>query len=242
MAEPLPANVPAPDTAAALTPVLASVQEAIARMQLQPEATLAPMLTQFAEITRQVAVQPAWLENLARAMETMIRPFSAQLEAATQQWAHTALGPLVDALVQQSRIGVQLRVAGHLAGVDWEGLEADERDAALDVLDDAYEASTAVTNVPDDAVDDLEDTIRQFAASQQLVHLSPEMKRRVAQYFVAIILLSAMIQVALSSDVAETLMGKVLEYSPVVVIAMAATAKAWDRWGTNPPAGQDDDE
>jgi hypothetical protein len=211
-------------------------------MHLPSETTLTPMLTQIAEITRQAAVQPVWVENLARAMETMIRPISAQPEAATQQGAQTALGPLADAIVQQSRIGEQLGFAGLLAGVDWEGLEADERDAALDVLDDAYEASAAVTNVPDDAVDSLEDTIRQFAASQELVHLSPEMKRRAAQYCVGIILLSAMIQVALSSDVAETLMGKVLEYAPVVVIAMAVTGKAWDRWGTNLPGGQDDDE
>lgn len=150
-----------------------------------------------------------------------------------QQWAGTA------------RIGLTFDITGldrllsDLA--TWRSLGEQGRTSVAQVLEEAYETAEGETppaDVPDEAVAGFEETALSFASSDADI-LPPKVMRAAFIWFCGSLVLLAAMQAAFTSDTTDAVLGKVLEYSPLAVAAMAAGRKAWDRYVGTP---EDHDE
>ncbi|MGW5306037.1 hypothetical protein ACWERF_19140 [Streptomyces griseoluteus] len=222
--------------ARALNPTLIQVQQALARMQAQQQAQLrlaavpvARFQEQWARYVREV-LAPAEEERrrvVRQAMEQWTTGFRAAYLASARQQSVLA-GAAARAALRMDTSGLSRL----LRDVEtWQALTEQQRTATLAAVERAYEGASD-DDVTEDMVTDLEETARAFAASET-EYLPIEVSRQAFVLFVGTLVLLAMMTLSFSSDTADAVMGKAIEYSPAVGVAMFAAGRAWDRYTGN---------
>lgn len=114
----------------------------------------------------------------------------------------------------------------------WRSLQVRARMAVARTMEETYEraeAGTVPDDVPDEAVAGFEEAALNFASSEARL-LPPKAQRAAFIWFCGALVLIVAMQAAFTSDAADAVLGKGLEYSPLAVAAMAVASKAWDRY------------
>ncbi|MFF8028654.1 hypothetical protein ACFZDJ_47810 [Streptomyces sp. NPDC007896] len=174
----------------------------------------------------------------ARCARVVLAPMQETQQAAVQQaverWGHGFRVAYATAVQQQAGIADTIARASlslDTTGLDrvlrcvqaWQALTEQQRAAAVSAVQDAY-ATTLDADVPGDLVDGLDETVREFAASEA-DFLPTEVQRRVFVLFVGTAVLLLLIQLSFTDDTAGEVMAQALEVAPLAAVAMAAAAR-----------------
>ncbi|MFF3464686.1 hypothetical protein [Streptomyces sp. NPDC002619] len=89
--------------------------------------------------------------------------------------------------------------------------------------------ATAEDDVPEELVAELEDTVRDFTASEAIEYLPVEVGRKQFALYVGAVIMTSLMTVTFSSETADGILGKFLELSGLVALVMVAAEKAHDR-------------
>ncbi|MGW3917774.1 hypothetical protein ACWEBX_40960, partial [Streptomyces sp. NPDC005070] len=186
----------------------------------------ARMYQQLAAATTLSATQRALVNRAVRFYGRTLR----------QQWVETSrIVPTFDTT------GLD-RLLGDLAA--WRALGDQAQTSVAQVLEGAYEtveSGSAVDDVPDETVAHFEEMARLFVSSDADV-LSPKAMRAAFIWFCgAFVLISAM-TMAFTSDTADAVLGKALEYTPLAAAAMVMARSALDRVGHPEDDGDGDQD
>lgn len=217
----------------AANPHLPRLQEAMARMQADQEAQLrlaaAPMARMQEQIQRLMREVMAPAEEARREM----------VRQAMAQWSH-GWRRAWDAHLQQQNL-TAARLAAQAAVLDtsplsrvlrdmeaWRRLTEQQRAEAVAAVEEAYEGTSA-DEVPAGMVQELEDAVRDYAASEA-AYLPIEVRRESFALFIATIVLSTLMTLAFTSDTADGVLTKAVELSVLAGVSMVAAGKAWDRY------------
>jgi hypothetical protein len=218
----------------AANPGLPALQQAFARMQEDHRAQLraavaTPAVARFkeemrrylrevlapAEQIRQDAIQQAmsqWSHDWRRAWEASRREQFTAAQALVRAASRLDTSPA-------SRVLRDLEA--------WQALTAAQRDQAVAAVEEAYE-TTSPDDVPDEMVEEMQDAVRDFAASDD-AFLPVEVRRQSFVLFIGTIVLASCLTLALTNDTVDALLGKAAGFSPIVGTAMIAAGLAWDR-------------
>ncbi|MFF5442561.1 hypothetical protein [Streptomyces achromogenes] len=99
---------------------------------------------------------------------------------------------------------------------------------AAAAVEESYRA-TVEDEVPEDLVAELEDTVRDFTASEAIEYLPVEVGRKQFALYVGAVVMTSLMTVTFSNDTADGILGKFLELSGLVALVMVAAEKAHDR-------------
>src|SRR5690606_34158577 len=166
------------------------------------------------------------MQSLADTLDAMVVPWQEQARAVAES--------LTLAL---DTTGLERMLDGLSA---WRALDAGQRADTARILEESFHAAQVgdTQQVPDDLVAGLGDSARQFAEERD-GFISPEMQRQLFMYFCGLVVLLALMQASLTSETADALIEKSIALSPVAVVAMAASGKAWDRYVRRPDSEDD---
>ncbi|WP_369272348.1 hypothetical protein AB5J55_22195 [Streptomyces sp. R11] len=89
--------------------------------------------------------------------------------------------------------------------------------------------TTAEDDVPEELVAELEDTVRDFTASEAIEYLPVEVSRKQFALYVGAVIMTSLMTVTFSNETADGILGKFLELSGLVALVMVAAEKAHDR-------------
>ncbi|MFF7889110.1 hypothetical protein ACH40F_50135 [Streptomyces sp. NPDC020794] len=156
------------------------------------------------------------------------------MQQAVERWGHGFRVAYATAVQQQAGIADTIARASlslDTTGLDrvlrcvqaWQALTEQQRAAAVSAVQDAY-ATTLDADVPGDLVDGLDETVREFAASEA-DFLPTEVQRRVFVLFVGTAVLLLLMQLSFTDDTAGEVMAQALEVAPLAAVAMAAAAR-----------------
>ena len=216
----------------AANPHIPRLQKAMARIQADQQAQLrlaaAPMTRMQEQIQRLMREVMAPAEEARREM----------VRQAMAQWSH-GWRRAWEAHLQQNLAAA--RLAAQAAVLDtsplsrvlrdmeaWRRLTEQQRAEAVAAVEEAYEGTSA-DEVPAGMVQELEDAVRDYAASEA-VYLPIEVRRESFALFIATIVLSTLMTLAFTSDTADGVLTKAVELSVLAGVSMVAAGKAWDRY------------
>lgn len=216
----------------AVNPHLPQLQAALARMQAEQQAQMRIAAAPMARL--QADIQRVMREVMAPAHEA----HREAIQQALGQWTH-GWRRAWDGYQQQNL--TRARIAVQAAALDaspltrvlrdmeaWRQLTEQQRAEAVATAEEAY-AGTSADEVPDEMVEELQDAVRNYAASGA-TYLPISVRRESFALFVATIVLSALMTVAFTSDTADGVLTKAVELSVLAGVSMVAAGKAWDRY------------
>lgn len=221
----------------AVSPSMVAAREAISRFsamqQARMEAAAAARETQMRELSQQITAAMVSTEEARRTL----------LREAAQQW-----GQIVrERLAAHARTQLSFDVTGLdrlLSSVEaWRSLDEQARTPAARVLGESCEAAAASTveDAPEDLVAGLEETARDFAASEA-GFLPPNVQRDAFVWFVGVLVLMSLMYMSFTSDTADEVIGKAVDMSPVAGGVMIFAGLAWDRYLRRPQEEEDGED
>ncbi|MGW3031114.1 hypothetical protein ACWDCB_07745, partial [Streptomyces sp. NPDC001178] len=89
--------------------------------------------------------------------------------------------------------------------------------------------TTPADDVPEELLAELEDSVRNFTASEDIEYLPVEVSRQHFSLFMGAVVMTSLMTVTFSSETADGILGKFLELSGLVAFVMVAAGKAYDR-------------
>ncbi|MER5201280.1 hypothetical protein ACWD3J_48190 [Streptomyces sp. NPDC002755] len=211
-------------------------RQALLSLQIERSQIWGPALSQLMRETE--AAQEARRSLLAEAVEQWT-PRIREAALASGQFSALSTGALARVATQMQTSGI-----GHLLddSVAERELSQVQRSAAVAVVEEAYSAAGTVPeeDTPEEMVAEFAEQAQEFARVSP-GSLSPAVQKQLFMYFCGLLVLFAMMQASFTSDTADAVMGKAIEYSTVAVLVMAAAGKGWDRCrGPADSAGQGD--
>ncbi|MGY4983754.1 hypothetical protein ACWCYL_42675 [Streptomyces sp. 900105755] len=182
-----------------------------------------------------------WNRLLAEAVRSQDESRRLMRNAAMHQWGNAAALRLLQSAAPTRSLTAD-DVAQLLRDMDaWRGMSPAQQLATFNVVDETYEsAADPGEEVPDELVDEFEDTARTFLSSDVGI-LPPKMQRALFVYFCGLIVLVALMQASFTSDAVDAVLGKAADYAPFAGAAMLAAGKAFDRYTGYQPDDQDED-
>ncbi|QLJ06765.1 hypothetical protein HZZ00_37690 (plasmid) [Streptomyces sp. NEAU-sy36] len=203
------------------------------------EAITAPgpaAISQIAALAGQGERQrQSWNRFLAEAVRAQDTSRRLLRDTVMHQWGNAAAMRLLQSAAPTRRTLTTEDVVQVLRDMDaWRGMPPAQQLAAFTVVDETY-GSAAVQDdeqVPDELVDEFEDTARTFLSSNAGL-LPPKMQRTLFVYFCGLIVLVALMQASFTSDAVDAVLGKAADFAPFAGAAMLAAGKAFDRYTGN---------
>lgn len=176
----------------------------------------------------------SWNRFLAEAVRSQDESRRLLRNTAMQQWGNAAAMRLLQSAAPARRSLTADEVLQVLRDMDaWRGMPPAQQLATFSAVDETYEsAASRDEEVPDELVDEFEDTARTFLSSDVGL-LPPKMQRTLFVYFCGLIVLVALMQASFTSDAVDAVLGKAADYAPFAGAAMLAAGKAFDRYTGN---------
>ncbi|MFK4106044.1 hypothetical protein ACI2L1_39510 [Streptomyces sp. NPDC019531] len=195
---------------ASLSRMLLSFAEAQRQMQANLDTSgLSRMLLSFAEAQRQMQanLDTSGLSRMLLSFAETQRQIQANLDLTVGATALSRLMSTVEGLRTLSQAQLTTAAAA---------------------VEEAYRA-TPEDDVPEELVAELEDSVRDFTASEAIEYLPVEVSRQQFALFVGAVIMTSLMTVTFSSETADGILGKFLELSGLVALVMVAAEKAHDR-------------
>ncbi|MCX5000955.1 hypothetical protein [Streptomyces longwoodensis] len=225
----------------AMYPNLAQIQRAMARMQDEQRAQLCLAAAPLARFQEQ------WRRYVRDVLTPAEQARQDAVRQAMEQWNHGLRRALVTA---QERNLAAARAIAQGAVLDssplnqvlrdmqtWQALTAAQRAQAVTTAEEAY-AATSEDDVTDEMVEEMEETVRRFAASPEAEFVPLEVRAQSFALFVAAVVLSSLMVLAFTSDTADAVMAKAIELSALAGVSMVVAKKAWQRYMVDGDEGE----
>ncbi|MFD4415247.1 hypothetical protein [Streptomyces sp. NPDC058476] len=170
------------------------------------------------------------------ALASLSRTLVSVAEAQRQMLANLDTSGLSRTLVSVAEAQRQLQANLDTSGLSqlmstvegFRTLSQAQLTTAAAAVEEAYRA-TPDDEVPEELLAELEESVRNFTASEAIEYLPVDVSRQHFSLFIGAVVMTSLMTVTFSSESADGILGKFLELSGLVALVMVAAGKAHDR-------------